>query len=70
MNKDYLKRIGENIRKYRKLKGISQTDLANLCDFERQNMYAIETGKKNITIETLVKISKGLGIKVRDLIDF
>lgn len=69
-NSEHLRRIGASIKKYRLSKGLSQTQLAYLCDFERQNMYSIEAGKKNVTIETLLKIAKALNVKVRDLIDF
>lgn len=67
---EYLKKIGASIKKYRLSKGLSQTQLATLCDFERQNMYSIEAGKKNVTVETLVKISNALDVNVKDLIDF
>jgi transcriptional regulator with XRE-family HTH domain len=36
----------------------------------RSYLYKIERGEANPTIGTLLKIAKGLNIKVRDLIDF
>ena len=67
---DYLKKVGQNIKKIRISKGIKQVDLAYECDFEKQNMQRIEAGKTNFTMKTLLKISKSLDVSVIDLINF
>jgi putative transcriptional regulator len=63
----YLVRLGNNIRQVRIKKGISQKYLADECDIEAPNMRRIEAGKTNPTTKTLLKISKVLGIDIRDL---
>lgn len=64
----YLKRIGTNIKVIRESKGISQVDLAYICNFEKPNMSRIESGNTNPTIKTLIKIAKALDVHVLDLL--
>lgn len=45
---------------------MSQTDLAQLCNFEKATMSRIESGKTNVTVLTLKKISDVLRIDVHD----
>lgn len=61
--------IGKKIRNIRESKGLTQQNLADLCDFEKSNVSRIESGRTNITIKNLYKISKALGVKISDLID-
>ncbi len=67
-DKEYLKKLGENIKKTRLDKKIRQVDLANYCDFEKSNMNRIEAGRANTTIITLRKIASGLNVNVIDLL--
>ncbi len=59
--------IGERIRQLRTERGISQQDLAALCDFEKSNMSRIESGKTNLTLKNMYKISRAL---LSELVDF
>lgn len=68
-DEDYIKKIGQNIKKIRQSKGISQVDLGYLCNFEKPNMQRIESGKTNPTIKTLLKISKALKVSLIDLLE-
>lgn len=65
---EYLKKVGENIKKVRLSKNISQIELAHKCDFENSNLNRIEAGKNNLTIKTLLIISKELEISIHDLL--
>jgi len=61
-------RIGDNIRKLRQQKKISQDRLSKEADLALNTIVKIETGKKpNPTIETLEKIAKALGVSIGDL---
>ncbi|WP_297449631.1 helix-turn-helix transcriptional regulator [uncultured Alistipes sp.] len=62
--------IGERIRQLRTERGISQQDLAALCDFEKSNMSRIESGKTNLTLKNMYKISRALGVRLSELVDF
>ena len=66
---DILYRIGRRIAQIRTERGISQQDLAARCNFEKSNMSRIEYGRTNMTLVTLLTISRALGVKLRDLVD-
>lgn len=61
--------IGYRIKYLREQKGISQQDLAALCNFEKANMRRIEAGRTNPTIYTLHKISQALGVSLSELVE-
>ena len=65
---DFLKRIGRNIKSIRENKGITQTELADLCGYERSTLNRIEAGGSNVTAKTLLKISKALAVEVAELV--
>ena len=65
----YLK-VGQKIRKTREDKSISQQELADRCNFEKSNMSRIEAGKTNLTLKTLLIISKVLTVPLKDFLDF
>ena len=62
--------IGERIRHLRTERGISQQELAAMCDFEKSIMSRIESGKTNLTLKNMYKISRALGVRLSDLVDF
>jgi len=61
-------KIGNRIRELRESKGISQQNLAAVCNFEKANLSRIEAGRTNPTISTLYKISQALEITLSDLL--
>lgn len=66
----YLIELGMTIRKIRLSKGMTQLDLSSDSGIPLSQIGAIENGKLNTTIKTLVKITTSLGIKVKDIINF
>ena len=64
-----LKNVGARIRLIRENKGLSQQDLAALCNFEKSNMARIEAGRTNLTLKTLFKISQALEITISELLN-
>lgn len=58
--------IGQNIRRIRSRKNITQFKLAALCDFEKASMSRIESGKTNTTVLTLFKISQALEVPISE----
>jgi len=61
--------IGENIRKYRLKKEMSQDRLSKLADVAFHTIVKIESGDTpNPTIETVRKIADALGVSIDDLI--
>src|SRR5574344_400641 len=61
--KDIKKEIGKNIKAYRKLKGLTQEELAEKIGIEPPSMSNLERGKFTPSVETLQKLSDILGIK-------
>jgi XRE family transcriptional regulator, regulator of sulfur utilization len=63
------KLIGENIRIQRKKAGWSQEKLAEKADLHSVYISQVECADRAITIDSLLKITKALGIRMRDVID-
>ena len=62
--------VAENIKKYRKLAGISQDQLSKKADLAFHTIAKIEAGSTpNPTIETVAKIAKALEVSVDDLLN-
>lgn len=62
------KRLGDNIKKIRTRKGMSQGDICRALDMDRGYMSTIENGKKNITIQQLERLAQALGVSVDKLL--
>jgi len=63
---DLLVEIGRRIKAIRLVKKMTQNELAMECEFEKASLSRIESGKTNITIRTLYKISKALEVPIVD----
>jgi len=62
--------LAENLRRFRKAKGLTQEKLARLADLTNNTIIKIESGKnQNPTLDTLKNISKALGVSVDELIN-
>lgn len=68
--KEYLISLGKRIKGIRLEKKISQTEIAYRCGFDKSNYSTIESGKRNPTIISLLKIAKALDISLIDLFQF
>jgi Predicted transcriptional regulators len=62
-------RLGERLSRIRKQKAISQDKLASFSDVDRTYIAKIENGKANPSFKVLVKIARGLKIKVATLLE-
>ncbi len=63
-----LKKIGQNIARIRKERGLTQEDLCGLAEIDRSYLSEIENGKMNVTIKSLVAITKSLKCDLSDII--
>lgn len=63
-------KFGEKVRKQRKQRGLTQEDLAALIKRDPRTIVAIETGKRNPTLNTSYKMARALGVKLSELFDF
>lgn len=62
------KKLGQNIKRIRVLRKMSQGDICRKLDMDRSYMSAIESGKKNITIQQLERLAQALDISVDKLL--
>lgn len=60
--------FGENVKKQRKRRGISQEDLAHLCGIDRSYMSRVERGIVRITLDKVYIIAKALHCEPCDLL--
>lgn len=69
MNKTYLEKVAERIRKLRTEKGLTQDDLGT-NGISRQMVSLLELAKTDITVSKLKVLADNMGIKVKDIFDF
>ncbi len=60
--------IGENVKKYRLEKDISQQDLAYGAKISISCLRRIEHGEENITVDLLENLAYSLGVEPKDLL--
>jgi transcriptional regulator with XRE-family HTH domain len=63
----FLASLGARIKEIRIKKDMTQNDLAIQCNFEKASMSRIESGKTNITVLTLRRISKALDVDITEV---
>lgn len=61
--------LGETIRAARIKAGLSQEKLAEKADLARNYIGNIERAEYKVTVETLARIAKALGVRIRDLVN-
>ena len=69
MDKDFLQKLGKNIKSKRLAKGLTQDDLG-VNGISRSMISLIEIAKTDITASKLKIIADNLSLKVSDLFDF
>lgn len=65
-----LKRLGARIKELRNSKGLTQNKLGLLILKDQQSIHKVEAGEFNPTYLYLCALAKGLGISVKELLDF
>ena len=62
------KRIGDNVRNFRRKAGLSQEKLAEKADLHPVYMSQVERGQKAVSVEALWKLSKALRVPLAALV--
>ena len=62
-----LSNIGSKVRKERRSKGMSQSDLSRTLGISASYLNLIESGRRTITVPLLIKIGNELGLSLKDL---
>jgi transcriptional regulator with XRE-family HTH domain len=60
--------FGENLKKYRISKGLSQAKLAEILDISPNFISEIETGKRWVSSDTLVNFAEVLSVEVYEFL--
>lgn len=61
--------VGENIKRIRKEKGLTQKQLGKLCQMNEVQIRQYELGKANPKIETVDKIASALGVNIVEIME-
>lgn len=67
---EFLRKLGQQIAKLRKEKGLSQLDVCAEIKMEKSNLSSIENGRQNVSSLYLLKIAKAIDVEVRQFFEF
>jgi transcriptional regulator with XRE-family HTH domain len=65
---DYSKKLGENLKRIRTRKGVTQIEIAKKLAVNRSFVSNIENGKTNPTLSTITNLANALGVPVNELL--
>jgi len=65
---DNLEKFGNEIRRRRSLLGLSQEELAHICDLHRTYIGGIERGGRNVSLQNIVIIATALKCSPSELL--
>lgn len=60
--------IAENVRRLRKLKKLTQLELANRCSVNREQISRIENAKRDFMFSTLQEVCEALEVELLEII--
>ncbi|MEK4150666.1 helix-turn-helix domain-containing protein [Carnobacterium sp. FSL E2-0243] len=66
MEQDILSNLGSEVRKLRVEKRMTQQELAEKCELSLPFINLIENNKRNVSLETLVKLLSALEVSLSD----
>lgn len=66
----FRKKLGEQIKQLRIQKGLTQEELSLESGISRSHIAMIESGKRDMTLSALFKISRALGKTVKKIFEF
>ena len=63
-------KLGKRIKKYRKISGLTQEQLAEKVRLSTKYIQFIEVGTRKPSLKTIYRIAKALDVKVSELFPF
>ena len=66
--KEESKKLGENLKKIRTNKNITQTELAEKLGVDKSFVSNLENGKNNPTLSTIASLAQALGVTTKEII--
>lgn len=64
----FLRKLGHSVHEYRKIRGMSQQELAGSSELDRAYISAVEHGKQNISIGAISKLARALDVTIEELL--
>jgi methylmalonyl-CoA mutase cobalamin-binding domain/chain len=64
----FLRKLGQSVHEYRKLRGLSQQELAESANLDRAYISSVEHGKQNISVGAIAKLAGALKISIEELL--
>lgn len=64
----FFKGISREIKETRLAKDMGVAELGNMADMDVSHIYSLESNRRHVGLVSLVKIAKGLGVSVDDLL--
>lgn len=68
MEKEFLQKVGKNIKAERVRKGFSQEELAELSDTTRRTVCLVENGNQHPKLFLVVKFAKALNVDINEFL--
>lgn len=65
---EIFKKLGQNLKKIREQKEMTQGDICRALNLDRGYISSIESGKRNPTLSTLKKLADALKVSVDELL--
>lgn len=65
-NENIKKKFGSRVRQIRQNLGLSQEELAHLCNLDRSYIGGVERGERNISLVNIHKVADALNISPRE----
>ncbi len=65
---DMRKLVGQNVRRIRQKRGLTQEKFADVSGFSQQYLSGLEQGQRNPTVITLFELATALGVTPVDLL--
>ncbi|MGC9602671.1 MAG: helix-turn-helix transcriptional regulator [Minisyncoccia bacterium] len=66
--KSEAQKLGENLKRIRTEKGMSQGDIVRELGMPRSFVSSIENGRTNPTLATIAKLAKAIGVSTDELL--
>ncbi len=67
MENDYNKRLGQRLKHYRELTGVTQTEMGEMTGHTKNYISALEHGSNKMSVPTLLAYSKKLKVSLDEL---
>jgi transcriptional regulator with XRE-family HTH domain len=67
---EILNKFGRHLLAIRKRKKLSYRKIALNCDVDYSDISKIEKGERNPTLLTVIELAKGLGVSLKELMEF